>query len=1205
MSSTIMNTRLLRAVAGGSTYSKKEITGEKVYYLPVIDCSQSMQNVFTPLCAILIENLFSAVQLQENIEVLNAICFNHEVDPSVDPIEGLRSVRAYGKTNIIDATDAVLNKLNTVLSRKCEQVTVRILLVSDGDDTCHYSHDNFRRLQTEQTNRIRSYLQKNVAYMQYASVEATTIAVGDFFPTQSAMELQNAFATKKGSDAYIPPLFSIPVDTLFQDTAVKVMDEIVSYWGQPKRANYNIPMNVRMNWYPRCFPWNGRDDDEDAVTTITDGGFILVNVSPSQDAIRRQQQNDDEEGHQPIRIACQGHEVSNNNHGDAFELWEPQYLTKEELTRLLLQWYHALEKRVVRSREEIPTEQLQREAEMTINMFEHIRHVYKPPKTGKPKRRARDRLQQYRQLTDTNPALDDQMEKALVELRNIRDDVNYRRLTDRELQRRMEIGTRVGKYHRRLERQWGVDEREFKAIKEEFLSLLQTYTVHTEDTIHQQGKETQSASNVSLQSLRDVLTDETLKDAVQDCRDAYELVQTFPIVGNALSIHRTHASRIDPWLVQVRRMGTGVIRHLDTHTFLCFRGTQDLEDTNQEAYYKDPQTGETFNAVVPLLKDGDIELVPFVRSRLFQLLMTYNVCQTADAMLPQATMGLLGACFQYVLYSLDNDKSDFRYRRALLEDIQRTARMLIDDHHQNQYQYQYQYQQQQQQQPSYWKAIEQWMHVQVKKGDHIANMDEPLYQYFVSEAPSIPFKCSSLNKPLLAIAMAMGNVSPGPNEPMTNCLPEQKLNEIVMYWVAQFVYRAWKQTDFTDVPNELWSYLRDRWTFLYDQGTDNSELPINSSSALQTLVQRDLDNIKNYWLTRAEQLDFDVFPAHEDELLRNVETNVRREVKDHLESTVQPWLWNKLAKRMHEQYTSWCKYLAKCVKHSLPRVHGMPLQTINHWLQMYGNDGKSDDYWNHSVEMYALHATMLYAVHSGDSNLDFMQRVTNWMNPETKTFYNDDLTNEMSSPDMYSIVMDMSKRLVGDALKDTLSCMVEEVLTRVRNRYLDYMHRTHDEPPPEYFFVWDDYIDALKFDHPKATLSLGDIEENTADQRYMFKLPKPTGLQPFACQQPDCPLYMVPRHDIDAHLGFKDPCLDECGFPWALHVTAYYCAQDPNKGLDETLNDLRSGTYLVSHRGDPNVHERQRKCVDAHYDTLRRRIPEILGMYRRYGNSTF
>lgn len=199
----------------------------------------------------------------------------------------------------------------------------------------------------------------------------------------------------------------------------------------------------------------------------------------------------------------------------------------------------------------------------------------------------------------------------------------------------------------------------------------------------------------------------------------------------------------------------------------------------------------------------------------------------------------------------------------------------------------------------------------------------------------------------------------------------------------------------------------------------------------------------------------------------------------------------------------------------------------------------------------------------------------------------------------------LSSSSSSDAQKDALDRLLQDLVSRADTAYMDFMRRTHDEPMPTHFFTWDTYMNALKFDHPQATLSRADIQENAADQRSLFKLPRPTGLQPFACQQPDCPLYMVPRHDLDAHLAFDKQRFEEeeendaVDFPLALHITAYYCAQDPNKGLDETLEALRDGTYLVTHRGDPHIHARQRQCVDAHRDALERMLPQVLDMYRR------
>jgi len=81
---------------------------------------------------------------------------------------------------------------------------------------------------------------------------------------------------------------------------------------------------------------------------------------------------------------------------------------------------------------------------------------------------------------------------------------------------------------------------------------------------------------------------------------------------------------------------------------------------------------ENINAVLPLFDKDDNALAPLIRSKLYHLLMTFNVMQTIDTLYEDAYLALLS-----LIFLLKEPKSEYKY--DLLENIYHTVKIVYND----------------------------------------------------------------------------------------------------------------------------------------------------------------------------------------------------------------------------------------------------------------------------------------------------------------------------------------------------------------------------------------------------------------------------------------------------------------------------------------------------------------------------------------------
>lgn len=111
----------------------------------------------------------------------------------------------------------------------------------------------------------------------------------------------------------------------------------------------------------------------------------------------------------------------------------------------------------------------------------------------------------------------------------------------------MNIGTITGKYHQRALALKGITVQEFQKIRDEFRGIVLSSKFSAEN---EQGQE---RSVVSLETQREILANkEQIVEGLSYIKSQYDFVETFPLVGHGLRVHRQEGSFVNPWIIRVK-----------------------------------------------------------------------------------------------------------------------------------------------------------------------------------------------------------------------------------------------------------------------------------------------------------------------------------------------------------------------------------------------------------------------------------------------------------------------------------------------------------------------------------------------------------------------------------------------------------------------------------------------------------------------------
>lgn len=368
-----------------------------------------------------------------------------------------------------------------------------------------------------------------------------------------------------------------------------------------------------------------------------------------------------------VPTGCQQFNVG----GRIFTL-ERQPWTYDTAEAVLQQWIRMLHAA------ELAGQQIRRQALTTLESAERIADALQGVLTPQQpdKGAAPNAITFYRRLKKKLNMEKHQLAGMLKELKLLAQGSALSTLSDQELGQRLAIGTIEGKHHNRALRWKGCSMEEFTEYKSKFIEL---YHKHVEGL--RDGPDDENRSAISLESNRDVLLQPDLLAGIREVSSQYFLVECLPIVGVPLKIRVFDGSMINPWLVSVEH----VARHtpfLDTVSLneLTNRESDIWSDGSAEAIVRGTTANlsvgggevELANAVCPVFSPDVCPTVgPFMRSGLYQMLMTHVVCKNIDTIDFNAHLALLAATLEHLLKSSESDST---WRKDMIQAILDTTR---------------------------------------------------------------------------------------------------------------------------------------------------------------------------------------------------------------------------------------------------------------------------------------------------------------------------------------------------------------------------------------------------------------------------------------------------------------------------------------------------------------------------------------------------
>lgn len=320
-------------------------------------------------------------------------------------------------------------------------------------------------------------------------------------------------------------------------------------------------------------------------------------------------------------------------------------------------------------------------------------------------------------------------------------------LSDEQLAQRLAIGTKESKYLDRAVKWKGALTAEgFCAARERFKKV---YTGLLPELRRCVGKDPYR-SVVSMESNVDVLTETTFLLNLYDkvVSSQFALVECFPVVGLALKTYVSEGTTINPWLVRVDAIPR-LTRFLDTASVYTM-----VEDGMYAKISAGLDEVEEVSAICPLIApDTAAVLGPILRTKLYQIMMTFQVTRNMDTVDKASHLALLAAVLTFLL-----KEDPCEWRDELIESVVFTASVLLGDGRNA-------------------NAGEK----ESAGKSYVEFLSENPAHAMVTAHPELPKKCESVSKALLAVAVLKMQRGEG---------GETNWEEIWHRIVAEFVGRA-------------------------------------------------------------------------------------------------------------------------------------------------------------------------------------------------------------------------------------------------------------------------------------------------------------------------------------------------------------------------------------------------------------------------------
>lgn len=219
------------------------------------------------------------------------------------------------------------------------------------------------------------------------------------------------------------------------------------------------------------------------------------------------------------------------------------------------------------------------------------------------------------------------------------------RLDGEAMALRLSLNTRIGRYSETAKSFQGCTLWDFQQIKDEFLEKLWSWLPYKKFT-SSYGKlraEIPQAKSVYCgMNQMDIFMEEGMEEGIKQCQTQHQLVHQLPIVGYGCRIRRTDGSLTNPYLISVLEI-TKTMVSIDSQELVFHDGEIALDN------------GERFNCVLPLFEYEDEIIAPLIRTKLYSLLMSFNVTNTVDTRFGFAHLALLANAFIYLLNQPESD----------------------------------------------------------------------------------------------------------------------------------------------------------------------------------------------------------------------------------------------------------------------------------------------------------------------------------------------------------------------------------------------------------------------------------------------------------------------------------------------------------------------------------------------------------------------
>jgi len=194
------------------------------------------------------------------------------------------------------------------------------------------------------------------------------------------------------------------------------------------------------------------------------------------------------------------------------------------------------------------------------------------------------------------------------------------------------LGTIVGKFQQKALALKNFHRDEFTKVVQEFIEVLETIKP-TIAALESNSSTSQKSTKCSLTFL-DLLKDKTLIDGLRLLNSPYDLLETFPMVGIGFHMKRFEKVLDSAYCVKISKFP-----QLQESVFT--KNVIDSVFMSENPDWIQTHEGMEVNCLLPLLDlNTDLEFCKIYETRLFKLLMTFNVTGNVDKIDDEAYLSL-------------------------------------------------------------------------------------------------------------------------------------------------------------------------------------------------------------------------------------------------------------------------------------------------------------------------------------------------------------------------------------------------------------------------------------------------------------------------------------------------------------------------------------------------------------------------------------